>query len=205
MSVTFYCSFLLSQPNFGASLQILKVEIGGDAQTTGRFPNPVVRTREWCADELQERRFILALHVTVFLTDGTEPSHMHYPNDENYFRGYEWWLMREAKKRNPNITLIGGVHMFLFVEYCDIEHLIINRCLCRRETFKIAECVWVLMWCRLAMGVSWMGRARTELALSLPWYHRILCRVLDYWSEAIPWPGHWLRWGNCNCCCCFYY
>uniref|UniRef100_A0A8C7RFR5 Galactocerebrosidase n=1 Tax=Oncorhynchus mykiss TaxID=8022 RepID=A0A8C7RFR5_ONCMY len=40
-------------------------------------------------------------------TDGTEPSHMHYENDENdenYFRG---WLMREAKKRNPNITLIG--------------------------------------------------------------------------------------------------
>nr|XP_005990152.2 PREDICTED: galactocerebrosidase isoform X2 [Latimeria chalumnae] len=63
----------LFKPNFGASLQILKVEIGGDAQTT----------------------------------DGTEPSHMHYADDENYFRGYEWWLMKEAKKRNPNITLIG--------------------------------------------------------------------------------------------------
>uniref|UniRef100_A0A8C2H563 Galactocerebrosidase n=1 Tax=Cyprinus carpio TaxID=7962 RepID=A0A8C2H563_CYPCA len=63
----------LFKPKFGASLQILKVEIGGDAQTT----------------------------------DGTEPSHMHYEDDENYFRGYEWWLMKEAKKRNPNITLIG--------------------------------------------------------------------------------------------------
>ncbi|XP_028995858.1 galactocerebrosidase isoform X1 [Betta splendens] len=63
----------LFKPNFGASLHILKVEIGGDAQTT----------------------------------DGTEPSHMHYENDENYFRGYEWWLMKEAKRRNPNITLIG--------------------------------------------------------------------------------------------------
>ncbi|XP_068451578.1 galactocerebrosidase isoform X2 [Clinocottus analis] len=62
----------LFKPNFGASLHILKVEIGGDAQTT----------------------------------DGTEPSHMHYENDENYFRGYEWWLMKEAKKRNPNITLM---------------------------------------------------------------------------------------------------
>lgn len=48
--------------------------------------------------------------VLFFPPDGTEPSHMHYPNDENYFRGYEWWLMREAKKRNPNITLIGGLH-----------------------------------------------------------------------------------------------
>ncbi|XP_043930036.1 galactocerebrosidase-like [Protopterus annectens] len=63
----------LFKPNFGASLQILKVEIGGDAQST----------------------------------DGTEPSHMRYEDDENYFRGYEWWLMKEAKARNPNIILIG--------------------------------------------------------------------------------------------------
>ncbi|XP_062974014.1 galactocerebrosidase isoform X2 [Elgaria multicarinata webbii] len=32
---------------------------------------------------------------------------MHYEDDENYFRGYEWWLMKEARKRNPNIKLIG--------------------------------------------------------------------------------------------------
>ncbi|XP_043930035.1 galactocerebrosidase-like [Protopterus annectens] len=63
----------LFKPNFGASLHILKVEIGGDAQTT----------------------------------DGTEPSHMRCEGDENYFRGYEWWLMKEAKARNPDITLIG--------------------------------------------------------------------------------------------------
>ncbi|BFY97610.1 hypothetical protein BsWGS_00650 [Bradybaena similaris] len=58
-------------PNFGASLQILKVEIGGDVQST----------------------------------DGTEASHMHSSWDENYSRGYEWWLMVEAKKRNPDIKL----------------------------------------------------------------------------------------------------
>uniref|UniRef100_A0A8C4KDJ0 Galactocerebrosidase n=1 Tax=Dromaius novaehollandiae TaxID=8790 RepID=A0A8C4KDJ0_DRONO len=63
----------LFKPNFGAALHILKVEIGGDGQST----------------------------------DGTEPSHMHYEDDENYFRGYEWWLMKEAKKRNPQIKLIG--------------------------------------------------------------------------------------------------
>ena len=31
-------------------------------------------------------------------TDGAEASHMHSANDENYNRGYEWWLMTEAKK-----------------------------------------------------------------------------------------------------------
>ena len=25
----------------------------------------------------------------------------------NYERGYEWWLMKEAKARNPNIKLYG--------------------------------------------------------------------------------------------------
>ena len=60
-------------PGFGASLQILKVEIGGDVQST----------------------------------DGTEPSHMHSADDENYERGYEWKVMVEAKKRNPNVILYG--------------------------------------------------------------------------------------------------
>ena len=29
------------------------------------------------------------------------------PGDENYNRGYEWWLMKEAKARKPDIKLYG--------------------------------------------------------------------------------------------------
>ena len=62
----------LFKPQFGAALSILKVEIGGDAQST----------------------------------DGTEPSHRHVAGGApDYTRGYEWWLMTEAKKRNPDIKL----------------------------------------------------------------------------------------------------
>ena len=67
----------LFKPKFGASLQHLKVEIGGDANST-------------C---------------------GTEPSHARtreefdHPKSEYFDRGYEWWLMKEAKKRNPTIYL----------------------------------------------------------------------------------------------------
>ena len=61
----------LFKPNCGASLQHLKVEVGGDINST----------------------------------DGTEPSHMRTRNDLNLSRGYEWWLMKEAKKRNPDIVL----------------------------------------------------------------------------------------------------
>jgi len=38
-------------------------------------------------------------------TDGSEPSHMRSREDHDYTRGYEWWLMREARKRNPAIIL----------------------------------------------------------------------------------------------------
>jgi len=63
----------LFKPHFGASLQILKVEIGADMDST----------------------------------DGAESSHMHTASDENYFRGYEWWLMEQAKARNPMIKLVA--------------------------------------------------------------------------------------------------
>lgn len=55
-------------------------------------------------------------------TDGSEPSHMRTPTDHDYTRGYEWWLMNEARKRNPKIVLdtlawgapgwIGNGHLY---------------------------------------------------------------------------------------------
>lgn len=38
-------------------------------------------------------------------TDGSEPSAMRTPSDRDATRGYEWWLMAEAHKRNPGIIL----------------------------------------------------------------------------------------------------
>src|SRR5690242_13503015 len=61
----------LFKPDYGASLQILKAEIGGDTNSTS----------------------------------GAEPSHEHTRGDLNCNRGYEWWLMEQAKARNPNIKL----------------------------------------------------------------------------------------------------
>jgi len=40
-------------------------------------------------------------------TQGSMPSHMHTRDDLNYSRGYTWWLLREAKRRNPGLTLTG--------------------------------------------------------------------------------------------------
>jgi hypothetical protein len=61
----------LFKPGVGAAMQILKVEVGGDTNSTS----------------------------------GAEPSHKHTASDLNCNRGYEWWLMEQAKARNPAIKL----------------------------------------------------------------------------------------------------
>jgi len=67
----------LFKPKYGAALQHLKVEIGGDINSTdGTEPSPA-RTRE----------------------------EMAHPKREYFERGYEGWLMREARRRNPAIYL----------------------------------------------------------------------------------------------------
>ena len=40
-------------------------------------------------------------------TQGSMPSHMRTRDDLNYYRGYTWWFLLEAKKRNPNLSLDG--------------------------------------------------------------------------------------------------
>ena len=60
---------LLFKPSHGASLHILKVEIGGDSQST----------------------------------EAVEHSHMHTEDDLNMDRGYEGWILAQAKARNPDI------------------------------------------------------------------------------------------------------
>jgi Glycosyl hydrolase family 59/Ricin-type beta-trefoil lectin domain/Concanavalin A-like lectin/glucanases superfamily len=63
----------LFKPGYGAAMQIMKVEIGGDTNSTS----------------------------------GAEPSHEHTRGSVDCNRGYEWWMMEQAKARNPNIKLVG--------------------------------------------------------------------------------------------------
>ncbi|MER7689741.1 NPCBM/NEW2 domain-containing protein [Streptomyces sp. NPDC097610] len=63
----------LFKPGYGAALQMLKVEIGGDTNST----------------------------------DGAEPSIEHTKGTVHCDSGYEWWLMEQAKRRNPRIKLYG--------------------------------------------------------------------------------------------------
>ena len=64
---------LLFKPKFGASLQHLKIEAGGDVNSTCGSEPCVAHTREEFND----------------------------PKTEYFSRGYEFWLMKEAYNRNP--------------------------------------------------------------------------------------------------------
>ena len=73
---------------------------------------PAVRSE--ILDYLYKPKFGANLHVCKVeiggdtqSTDGTEASHMHTRDDLNCTRGYEFWLMKEAKKRNPRVRTYG--------------------------------------------------------------------------------------------------
>lgn len=38
-------------------------------------------------------------------TQGSMPSHSHWRGDNNFYRGYTWWVMNESRKRNPALNL----------------------------------------------------------------------------------------------------
>jgi hypothetical protein len=57
-----------------------------------------------CIMDIGQTKQILSQSMNMF---GTEPSHMHNTDDENYMRGCEWMLMVETKKaRNHSENMI---------------------------------------------------------------------------------------------------
>lgn len=67
----------LFKPKFGANLWQLKVENGGDINSTDGSESAYAHTKE------------------EFL----------HPKQAYFNRGYEWWLIKEAQKRNPDIRV----------------------------------------------------------------------------------------------------
>ena len=123
----------LFKPNYGASLQILKVEIGGEGQST----------------------------------DGSEASHWRDPTlPASFERGYEWWLMTEAKKRNPNITLYGLPWTWPRWVAC-APGVPLGNCTQGGPFSNITQAVSYI--------TSWVSGARTSHSLDIDW--------LGVWNE----------------------
>jgi galactosylceramidase len=85
------------------------VSAGASSRLLYDYPEPY---RSQVLDYLFKPNYGAALqHLKVEIgsdvnsTDGSEPSHMRSPQDKDFTRGYEWWLMAEAHRRNPKIIL----------------------------------------------------------------------------------------------------
>ena len=127
----------LFKPKFGASLQHLKVEIGGGENSTcGSEPSHVI-TREELANP--------------------KP------------RGYEFWLMAEARKRNPHIILDCLPWAF--------PHWVGQR-------FSADSAEWLAAFFTVArrdygLEVDWLAAAQNEAGTDLNWICKQVRPTLD--------------------------
>jgi len=65
------------------------------------------------------------------------------------------------------------------------------------DAHSIPNCILFCFYNRSAMGLSRMGWKWWKLALWFPWYHCLVCGVMDSWGQAVPWLGYWLCRGKC--------
>ncbi len=127
----------LFKPGFGASLQHLKVEIGGDDNST-------------C---------------------GSEPSHAITREElkNPKARGYEFWLMAEARRRNPKIILDC-------LPWCYPSWI--------SGRFSQDSADWFAAFLEVAkkqynLDLDWVGAAQNEKGTNLDWVANTLRTTLD--------------------------
>ena len=125
---------LLFTPNSGAALQHIKIEMGGDTQST----------------------------------EGTEATHERFRGDLNCTRGYEWWVVQEARKRNPAIKTYGltwGVPGWIgngsFYSDDNIRYHV-DWLGCARNTWNFTV-DYMGIWNERAPDVNWIKALRTAL------------------------------------------
>ncbi len=120
--------------------------------------------------------------------------------DENYHRGYEWWMMKEAKQVCWSPWVSGVVDSVL------------------QATVILAGVTFAALCCvfnskeksrhqavRVALGISWLARRRRLVTLQKLQPNGSLHREVDSWSFAASQSHHRLRWGSYSCEVCFYH
>ncbi|MCX5208148.1 ricin-type beta-trefoil lectin domain protein [Kitasatospora sp. NBC_00240] len=142
----------LFKPGYGANLQILKVEAGGDTNST----------------------------------DGSESSHMRTPTTVNCNTGYEWWLMEQAKARNPAVKLaalswgapgwVGGGNFWT----TDMIDYLTSWLGCARQHGLAVD--YIGGWNENAYNVGWFKQLRT--ALDTAGYDKVQTVVSDDWGAG---------------------
>ena len=139
------------KPKFGASLQHLKVEIGGGENST----------------------------------DGSEPSHAITREELTHpkARGYEFWLMAEARKRNPKMLLDC-------LPWCYPGWL--------SGRFSQDSADWLVAFLDVArqqygLEIDWLAAGQNEMGTDPKWIVKTLRPTLDtrgYSRVKLQWPDN---------------
>ena len=127
-------------------------------------------------------------------TQGSELSHMHSRNDENYRRGYEWWLMKEAKGRNPDLSLDGcgwscpgwiGNGNFYSQDMCDYYANWISGL---QTTYGLSMDA---LGCRNENGIHQAFAKILRRTLDARGLNRVVIHAFDNWQPGVKWD--WCR------------
>ncbi len=127
-------------------------------------------------------------------TQGSELSHMHSRDDLNYGRGYEWWLMREAKSRNPDLSLDGcgwscpgwiGNGNFYSQDMCDYYASWI---LGLQKTYGLTMDA---IGCRNERGVHEDFAKMLRATLDAKGLNQVIIHGFDNWEPNVKWD--WCR------------
>lgn len=139
---------------------------------------PLCKYSKWRLAEMHRAQVYNDHHTLslILSTDGTESSHMHTADDQNYNRGYEWWLMTEAKKVLTVLHTVCQCWVGLLVHWQ------------RNPDIKLSALCWAFpSW---VSGSSTRTHARTHAharthtpvgwqwyreSVHVPWTHCYLC------------------------------
>lgn len=147
---------LLFKPKAGASLQIIKVEIGGDTQST----------------------------------EGTEMTHEHYRGDLNCSRGYEWWVLQQAKMRNQAIRTYGlawGVPGWIGNgQYYSQDNLQyhVDWLYCAEEVWGV-PIDYMGIWNERGADVGWTKQLRVAMDAA-GYQHTRIVSADTSWNDVVP-------------------
>ena len=126
-------------------------------------------------------------------TDGSEPSFAHSRAEmahPDFSRGYEWWLMKEARKRNPKILLEGlawgapgwiGNGEFFSPDMVDYLLRFIDGA---RKPYKL-DLDYLGVWNEMRYDVPWLKSMKQALLKHSPRTKLVCCDLVpsqDQWS-----------------------
>ena len=119
-------------------------------------------------------------------TQGSMPSHQHDREDLSSHRGYIWWILREAKRRNPAITLDavawsapGWIGDGEFWSQDMADYYVSWLRLLREEHELELDAIG----CRNEKGVSFEFVKMLRASLNTSGFPKVLIHAFDNWPE----------------------